>query len=247
MNRQKVILFTATLLLIGGTAWCLTGFQARQTLGAPGVKGHSLAGDIRLEIDLPERVLDYESERQQMDEVTTNILPADTSYGRRLYRAPDRFSLLLTVVLMGTDRTSLHKPQFCLTGAGFKIDSMTSCETKIPVEQPCAYDVPVVKLVTTKETQVDGQVQTQSGLYVYWFVAQDQLSASVSGFERMWSMATHLLRTGVLQRWAYVSCFAYCAPGQEDATFERMKQFIAGSVPQFQLTPRPTQGAITAR
>ena len=45
------------------------------------------------------------------------------------------------------------------------------------------------------------------------------------------------LRHGVLQRWAYVSYFAYCWPGQEDATFARMKQLIAASVPEFQPPP----------
>jgi hypothetical protein len=247
MKRRKVALFVIALILMGGTAFLLRDFQTHQALGAPGVKTHPLAGGNRLEVELPEQVLDYESQRQAMDEVTTNSLPSDTSFGRRLYHAPDGFSALLTVVLMGTDRTSLHKPQFCLTGSGFNIDPIASTETTVHVEQPCSYDLPVVKLVASKQAQIDGQVQTVRALYVYWFVADDQLSASVSGFERMWSMATVLLRTGVLQRWAYVSCFAYCAPGQEDATFERMKKFIARSVPQFQLTPRAAKAAIAAR
>jgi hypothetical protein len=247
MNRQKVALFLAALFLIGGTAGSLIGFEGRQTLGRPGVKTHPLTDSKHLVVDLPEQVLDYQSELQEMDEVTTNTLPHDTSYGRRLYRAPDGFTTLLTVILMGTDRTSLHKPQFCLTGAGFHIDPLASAETTVQVDQPCKYDLPVVKLVASKQAMIDGQSQTLRALYVYWFVADDQLSASVSGFGRMWSLATNLLRTGVLQRWAYVSCFTYCTPGQEDATFERMKRFIAGSVPQFQLTPGPTKAAIAAK
>jgi hypothetical protein len=69
-------------------------------------------------------------------------------------------------------------------------------------------------------------------------VADDALSASVTGLERMWLMASKLLRTGVLQRWAYVSCFAACPPGQEEATFERMQKLIAAAVPQFQRYPQ---------
>ena len=247
MRRQKTALFITALILIGGTACLLTGFQARQRLGAPGVKAHPIDDGKRLEVDLPEQVLDYQSERKEMDEVTKGTLPADTSFGRRLYRGPDGFTTALTVVLMGTDRTSLHKPQFCLTGAGFNIDPLASAETTVRVQQPCAYDLPVVKLVASKQVAMDGQVQILRALYVYWFVADDQLSASVSGFERMWSMATGLLRTGVLQRWAYVSCLAYCAPGQEEATFERLKKFIDSSVPQFQLTPRASPAAIMAK
>jgi hypothetical protein len=43
----------------------------------------------------------------------------------------------------------------------------------------------------------------------------------------------------VLQRWAYVACFAVCDPGQEDATFERVRKWIAEAVPQFQLAAGP--------
>jgi hypothetical protein len=50
-------------------------------------------------------------------------------------------------------------------------------------------------------------------------------------------LALNLLRTGVLQRWAYVSYFSVCEPGQEDATFARMEKLIAASVPAFQLPP----------
>ena len=51
-----------------------------------------------------------------------------------------------------------------------------------------------------------------------------------------------LVETGELQRWAYITCFSVCEPGQEDATYARMEKFIQSSVPQFQLVP----GARTA-
>jgi hypothetical protein len=73
------------------------------------------------------------------------------------------------------------------------------------------------------------------GLYVFWFVAHNE--ETTSHWQRVKWMTLDLLRTGVLQRWAYVSYFAVCAPGQEDAAFERMKNLIAASVPEFQLPP----------
>jgi len=36
----------------------------------------------------------------------------------------------------------------------------------------------------------------------------------------------------VLQRWAYVSCFAICAPVRKTPAFERMGKLIAASVPE---------------
>ena len=52
-------------------------------------------------------------------------------------------------------------------------------------------------------------------------------------------MTKGLLSEGVLQRWAYVTYFAICNPGDEDATFDKMARFIAESVPKFQTTTGP--------
>ena len=75
------------------------------------------------------------------------------------------------------------------------------------------------------------------GIFVYWFVADDQITADHN--QRMWWMARDMIRKGVLQRWAYVTLFSVCLPGQEEATYERMKGFIASAVPTFQLATRP--------
>jgi hypothetical protein len=58
----------------------------------------------------------------------------------------------------------------------------------------------------------------------------------------MWDV----LRTGELGRWAYVSYFTGCRPGEEDAVFERMSKLIAASVPEFQLPPRELRSTATA-
>lgn len=239
MNRGLAIWCVLALCLMGATGAVLERVRGHQVLGSPGVKTHPLTGSIRLEAELPEHVLDYDSQSMETEEVAVKSLPDDTSFGRRRYRAPDNFGLDLRVVLMGRDRTSLHKPQFCLTGQGWEIDEVASSQTALRIQRPFAYDLPVVALVAHHKVSVDGQEQVLSGIYVYWYVADDALSASTSGFQRMYKMASRLLRTGVLQRWAYVSCFAPCLPGQENAAFNRVKTFIEAAVPQFQLYPRP--------
>ena len=248
MNRQKWLMLTLALSLVGGTALALTQLPKRQRLGAPGVMTRPLAGTNRLEVLLPEEVPGFDSQRQEQDDVTVNTLPQDTSFGQRLYTAKeDGFKVRMSVVLMGTDRTSLHKPQFCLTGSGWNIDSVASSETSLHMEQPCSYDLPMVKLIATKEGAENGEKRVARAVYVYWFVADDALSASVSGLQRNLMMASTLLRTGVLQRWAYVSCLSMCPPGQEDATFERITRFIAVSVPIFQLVPRAPVSTVSTQ
>jgi len=247
MTKANVIAFVVALGLMAGTGGLLNHLHAHQKLGLPGVKTSPIAGSVRLEVELPPRVLDYDSQPLEEDKVTLGVLPQDTSFGRRLYTAANGSQVLVNVVLMGGDRTSLHKPQFCLEGAGWHIDTAASTEATVPVRRPVTYDLPVVKLLASRQRTVEGQTDTLRGVYVYWYVADGAVSASTSGIQRMWWMAKDLLRTGKLQRWAYVTVFSVCAPGEEEATFERLKAFIAASVPEFQLSPRAPQAAITAR
>lgn len=234
MKRHQTILFAAALLLMGGTALILARFQHFYHLGPPGVKTSSIPGSNRLRVELPERVPGYESTWLDPAEAELGTLPADTSFGKRLYKGSDGFEVLMTAVLMGTDRTSLHKPQYCLEGQGCHIDGAGTLQTTIHVERPHPYELPVVRLITNVEKADPAHSRA---VYVYWYVADGELSASVSGYERMWWMTRDLILHGTLQRWAYMSCFAQCAPGQEEATYERMKQLIAATVPGFQLTP----------
>jgi hypothetical protein len=239
MKRHNLLLIV-TLVCIAGTAGVLLRMRANQRLGLPGVRTATLqetaASPLRCKVVLPETVLSYSSEEVPTDKITLDFLPQDTSYGQRLYRGSDKFEILMNVVLMGTDRTSIHKPQFCLGGQGWAIDDTKSGEATVRIERPILYDLPVMKLVTNREIEVNKRRAVYRGIFVYWFVDHERYTAR--HWQRMWWMARDVLRTGELQRWAYVTCFAVCRPGEEDATFDRMKSFIRASVPEFQLVPR---------
>lgn len=246
MNKQKWIMLLAALGLMAGTAGLLASMRTNQKLGQPGVKTSPIPGSPRLQVDLPERVLDYTSQVVEPDKLTLGWLPPDTSFGQRHYQAPDGFQVAVNVVLMGSDRTSLHKTEFCLEGQGWRIDRSASAETTVRMDRPYPYDLPVMKFIATREVTDQGRTFTARGVYLFWFVADgDQYTAR--HWQRMWWMARDLLRTGVLQRWAMISCFTICAPGQEEAAFERLKKFIPAAAPEFQLVPRPAGLARTAQ
>jgi len=244
MNKQKWTILAVALLLIAGTGAVLAHLRTNQRLGVPGVKTSSIPGSDRLHVDLPEYVLDYESKEMPIEKMVLDFLPQDTSFGQRVYVGADKFVVQANVVLMGADRTSIHKPQFCLAGFGFNIDEAASSENSIHMDRPVPYDLPVMKLISTKQASVQDHKGTVRGVYVYWFVADNELTARHN--QRMWWMARDVIRTGVLQRWAYVSYFAVCSPGAEEATFQRIKKLIAASVPEFQLTPRAATMAASA-
>ena len=56
----------------------------------------------------------------------------------------------------------------------------------IHVERPVPYDLPVMKLVSTKMAVYEGRPVTARGVYVYWFVADGAYTAR--HWERMWRM-----------------------------------------------------------
>ena len=120
-TKQHWIILIVTLALLAATAGVLLRLQSHQRLGKPGVKTEPTADPNRLHVVLPAEVLDYKAEFIEVDDITRDTLPSDTSYGQARYTAPDGFIALLNVVLMGRDRTSLHKPQFCLAGMGWGI------------------------------------------------------------------------------------------------------------------------------
>ena len=232
---QQWLVVLLALLLMAGTAGALTWLKVNQKLGRPGVKATPLPGTIRMQVDLPDKVLNFDSSNVPESEVVLGYLPKDTIFAERFYHAPDGFSATATVVLMGADRTSIHRPDYCLPGQGWRIDSKTEVRLRIG-EGAAAYEMPVMKWIIHNTVPTpDGGQQDVSGLYVFWFVADNQ--QTTDNVQRMWWLARDLMRSGVLQRWAYISYFTVCAPGQEDTAFERIKSLITASVPAYQLPP----------
>jgi hypothetical protein len=149
-------------------------------------------------------------------------------YGHRLYWRTNDITLDVQVVLMGADRSSIHKPQYCLRGSGF--DILQTEPDRVRLAEPAPHDLPVMKLKLGRTVREGESTRREAGVFVYWFVADGEVTAEHR--QRMWWMARDMLKTGVLQRWAYVICFAPCAPGAEEEAYARMKEFIAAAAPQ---------------
>jgi hypothetical protein len=241
VSRQGKLIIGVFFMLVGASALFLARLNsAGQALGQPGLR--LAAMELRNEdsqvvrtngVALPAQVFDCTSSLSPVTKLELEWLPPDTTYGRRRYTFPDETWIESSVVLMGQDRTSIHKPEYCLPGQGFSIDLREV--VTIPILQPHAYDLPVMKLTTSKTAHDrNGREVPLRGVYIYWFVADGKLATR--HLDRMWMMTKGLLSEGELQRWAYVTYFAICQPGDEEATFDKMAGFIAESVPQFQTT-----------
>ncbi len=249
MTTAKVpIVGAVCLILMGGAAVVLHRLQHVQHLGRPGIRVVEVGvkdekGDPAStnSLFLPEKVLDYRSTVEPITRVELDWLPQDTTFGRRRYQSgTDDFQVYVSGVLMGSDRTSIHKPEYCLPSQGFRILRRT--QGYVRIHRPHPYDLPVTRIDALKQIRLpEGRVQEVGAVYVYWFVSESRLSND--HFERMWWLAVDLLRTGELQRWAYIGCLGLCAPGQQDAAFARVKSWVQAAVPEFQLTTGPVVAA----
>jgi hypothetical protein len=241
-NKPRVIL---ALVLAGmaGMVGALAWFKQHQVLGQPGIRAVAIPGANVMSIDLPEHVLDYASSNLPQADLVLGYLPKDTSYAQRFYIAPDGFGVTANIILMGRDRSSIHKPDYCLAGQGYRV--LGKDVVNVPIEGPPKYDLPVAKWVGSRMVEIEGRKLEIRSLYVFWFVARNR--QTVSNSQRILWFYLDQLRTGVMERWAYVSFQSVCLPGQEDATFERMRKLIAASVPEFQLPPAGTTAAAAAK
>jgi len=234
-KNQKWLILCSVLVLIAATGGALTWLKKHQKLGQPGITATPIPGSVAMKIELPAKVLDFTSTNVPESEIELGYFPKDTSFVERMYTSSDDpFGISGTIILMGADRTSIHRPEYCLAGQGFTCDDKEV--VKIPVEGPRPYQLPVAKWkVSRLVQQPDGHNVKISGVYVFWFVAENEQTTGIVQFQCY--LVRDLLLKGVLQRWAYISYFAPCLPGQEEVTFARMKKLIAASVPEFQLPP----------
>jgi hypothetical protein len=244
MRKRKIILATLTLALIATTGFALNWFRAHQKLGRPGIKAAPTSEGIVMSIELPEKVLDFTSTNVPQSEVVLGYLPKDTSYAQRFYMGEDGFWANANIILMGTDRSSIHKADYCLAGQGWR--TVKKETVKIPIGGPEPYEMPVAKWTISRIIEnPDGTKREIHGIYSFWFVADGQ--QTVSNDQRILWFYRDLLTRNVLQRWAYVSYLVACNEGQEDAAFERLKGLIAASVPEFQLPPKMIAHSAVAR
>ncbi len=249
MNKSNWVLLGAALGMMAATAGYLEQIRQTHRLGAPGVRvgpvplyGEHGERVAQQSVLLPENVLGGTGTNLPISEGELTGLPKDTTFGRRLYRMPDGFQAMINVVLMGTDRTSIHQPQYCLPSQAWIIDRTE--QVNLHIDRPHPYDLPAVKLTASMRV-LDEQRQAtmMSGIYVYWFVTADRITAEQG--VRFWSIAKTMVEKGELERWAYIAYFVSCHPGREQATFERLERFIRASVPDFQVVTGQPAGRLS--
>jgi exosortase len=167
----------------------------------------------------------------QPDPIERTILPPDTGFSRKLYLNLDHpgQTVLLSVVLSGRDRTSIHRPELCLVGQGWSIEGTRRHRFDYPRNPSAAFEATVLEV--HREVHADGQLHRVPAIVVYWFVGDDRVVASQGA--RMlydaWSRVVH----GRAPRWAYVLLLTGSTDGA-DAALARVQAILSETLPAFQ-------------
>lgn len=151
------------------------------------------------------------------------MLPADTGLVRDYYVRPGNLDgLHASIVLSGNDRSSIHRPEVCMTAAGNEISEERTI--RIPLAgraQPL--EVRVLDMIRPYK-RADGSQAAAYTYYAYWFVGKDRETAS--HLERMFWMGYDRVFRGVSHRWAYIALAGARTSGS-DAHLQTIADFAS--------------------
>lgn len=159
-----------------------------------------------------------------------DLLPKDTKGARRMYADPSSNQVYCTIILSGRDVTSIHRPQVCLTGQGWKIERETVETVLLPGATGRTLEITRLNAVRTEEL-TDGNKLEWHAVFVYWFVGKDLVTAH--HWERIFRTGWDRVLHNTNHRWAYVLIHSLSNPQglpglpkrTNDETFELLKKF----------------------
>jgi hypothetical protein len=159
------------------------------------------------------------------------ILPPDTGFSRKFYVNLDEPGkhVLLSLVLSGRDRTSIHRPELCVVAQGWTLVHSSRHHFAYPARPDAGFDATVLS-VRHEVGGAQGRKEVPN-IIVYWFVGDGRVVASQSG--RMICDAWSRLAHGRAPRWAYVYLQTGSEDG-EDAGLARIQSILSSTLPSFQ-------------
>jgi EpsI family protein len=236
-QREGAAVAAAVILLAAAEAAFLGHRSSQPTGGSAGV---ILAEDGANPASLPAFLgSDWMGRGIEPTAVERAILPPDTGYSTKQYMSregPNR-QVLLSIVLSGRDRTSIHRPELCLVGQGWSIDGSSSRRFSYPGRPGSDFEATVLR-VHREQAGARGR-ESVPELVVYWFVGSDRIVASQGArlFYDAWNRVLH----GRADRWAYVLLQTDAQDGEE-AGLARIQSVLNSALPSFQPPIAPARG-----
>jgi exosortase len=193
--------------------------------------GITLAANQVDPVDLPSFLgTDWMGRRSEVSEIERQVLPPDTGFSRKVYvsLADPSQQVLLSIVLSGRDRTSIHRPELCLVGQGWTIRSSFVHRFAYP---RAAGGFLATVLRIEREIPAPHGRATVPQLFAYYFVGRDEVVAT--HWERIARDAWDRVFHARSDRWAYVVVQTGSSDG-EAAALGRIQTILESTIPVFQ-------------
>jgi EpsI family protein len=140
-------------------------------------------------------------EKTGLTEDEQRLLPKDTEGSRRLFRDKDGNELFCSIVLAGRDVTSIHRPELCLPGQGWKIQSEYT--QPVPVAAAPGGVLSVMRMNASRPARLaDGRTTEVQSVFAYWFVGKDRMTPY--HWQRIYWTAKDRVFYNTNHRWAYI-------------------------------------------
>lgn len=181
---------------------------------------------------------------QGMSEGEKELLPSDTKFVRTTYHSPKGEQIMVTIVLAGGEKRSIHRPEVCLPGQGWFIRGGQT----VPIPLKDGSTLEAMKLNLEREVDAGpGKRAKIRSVFLYWFVGKDTVTpyhwkrVFLTSWDRVFRQLNH--------RWAYVIVTSVVTEGltrngkNEEETLAMLKDFTAEIVPTFMLPREGAEGA----
>jgi Protein of unknown function (DUF3485) len=169
--------------------------------------------DSGVVMSLPESAGVFAGRPGEVSQIEKDVLPSDTGIVRMEYRTTGlggatQDLVTASIILAGSERRSIHRPEVCLTGQGWSLIEARTIPVSIAQgEDMLVRDLLIEKPVTLKT----GEKRMVRAHYVYWFVGGDVTTPS--HWTRMWLSARDSVLRNVNHRWAYPALMAMVTDG----------------------------------
>ncbi len=173
-----------------------------------------------------------------LSEAERKILPPDTQGARRIFTDAQGRPIFCSIVLEGSDVTSIHRPELCLIGQGWALGDLQT----VKLVEPGAPGgvLPVSRLSGTRDVPMsDGRIGRSKAIFLYWFVGKDRVTAShprrimLTTFDRVFRSRN--------ARWAYFLILAPVggekAAATEDEAMKLVTKFVQDLYPTLVANP----------
>lgn len=176
------------------------------------------------ELEIPDICPECGQKLFTMARAEKEALPPDTEFVKSSYTNSAGTRLMTSIVLSGTERDSIHRPQRCLKAQGNALDGEYTMT--IPMEGRAPLMIRVIQASRILRT-AEGDVP-YSSYYAYWFVGQDH--ETPHHLSRMTWLAWNRVAHNKASRWAYIAVQGVRSPDNKEYE-ETITDYVQNAYP----------------